>query len=497
LSALRLGTDLLNTNSVDPLKILSPPSLLELLEYLPWRIIATKEAYWQSALHRISQMLRNSGNLFHAEEGFDPHTHLVKARKCAVIDCTRLSTWLRGILANLIALRLLFPRITLRQVSSKTNFFYCIDESDDIISREACRIYLEGFNKSGVIEKRGREFGITNCFITTSAGRCDPIFSANASYYFVKNQSDPVSATSAAQTLLEPKSTQLISSLEPKEMVYKESMGKIPYAMLVNSDYIQPSDMLQPDKFDQLPFTPARSMNDIPGFKDRLDELIKKLKVVILRQDRTKSAISPLSQKERIFLDLMSLYEYEPLHRIFSRMGNLSPATQRNIIKKLKTKGLIDYDSIRTSKSYIRLGCLTEEGWTFLNKKSKYKPLRGKMIHTHICRWKQSFDLKNGAQESICEFPIPQTTGYSDVGSRFNSIIHCTEVIVECTSNICHHARDCFIKSKAVESLTFVTLLKSEHPKIRDMIMSDPELVFFINRINFMTVDQILKGLWL
>jgi hypothetical protein len=495
-SVLRLGTDLLNSNLALPLTIPSLPLVLELLEYLPWRIVATKEAYWQSVLHRISQMLRTSGNLLRAEAGFDPHTHLVAARKCAVIDCTGLSTWLRGILANLIALRLLFPRMTLRQVSSKTNFFYCIDESDDIISKEACRIYLEGFNKLGVIEKRGREFGITNCFITTSSGRCDPIFSANASYSIIKNQSDPVSAISAAQTLLEPNSTQLISSLSPSELVFKESMGKVAYAMLVNADYIQPSDMLRPDKFDQLPFSPARSMKDIPGFKDKVDELIDKLRIVILRQDHAKSAVSPLGKRERIFLDLMSLYEYEPLHRIFARMGNLSPATQRNTIKKLITKKMIISEDIRTSKSKIRLGCLTEAGWNFLNKKSKYKPLRGKIIHTHICRWKQSLDLKNGAQESICEFPIPNTTGFSDIGSKFNGQIRCTEVIVDCTSNICHHVRDCFVNSKSIESLTIVTLLKSEHSQIRDTIMSDPELVFFINRIKFMVVDEILRELW-
>jgi hypothetical protein len=495
-SVLRLGTDLLNSNPVVPLTIPSPPLVQELLEYLPWRLVATKEAYWQSTLQRTSQLLRTSKNLLSAEKGFDPHTHLVAARKCAVIDCADLSPWLKGILANLIALRLRFPRMAMRKVSAKTNFFYCIDESDDVISKEACSLYPEGYNELGGLQKLGREFGITLCFGANSLGRCSQFISSNASYHIILNQSDPLSAASAAQTLLSSQSTQLISSLEPGELVFKESMGKVPYAMLVKADYVQPSDMLRPDKFDQIQFSPARSMKDIPGFKDKVDELIDKLRIVILRQDRVKSAVSPLSKRERTFLDLMSLYEYEPLHRIFARMGSLSPATQRSIIKKLIIKKMIISEDIRTSKSKIRLGCLTEAGWNFLNKKSKYKPLRGKMIHTHICRWKQSLDLKNGAQESICEYPIPNTKGFSDIGSKFNGQIHCTEVIVDCSSNICHHARDCFINSKDIESLTIVTLLKSEHSKIRDTIMSDPELVFFINRIKFMTVDEILRGLW-
>jgi hypothetical protein len=177
-------------------------------------------------------------------------------------------------------------------------------------------------------------------------------------------------------------------------------------------------------------------------------------------------------------------------------MGNPSPATQLSIIKKLTVRDLITAKSIRTSKSYIRLGYLTEAGWAFLRKKPKHKPLRGGLVHTHICRWKQALDLKNGAEESICEFPIPGTRGSADVGSKFNGTWHCTEVIVDCDSNICDHARDCFVNSSDIESLTIVTLLKSEHHKIRDKIMSDAKLVFFINRIKFVAVDQIIRELW-
>jgi len=495
-SVLRLGTDLLNSNPVVPLTIPSPPLALELLQYLPWRLIATKEAYWQSVLHRFSQLLGTSGNLLRAEKGFDPHTHLVAPRKCAVIDCTGLSPWLRAILANLMALRLRFPRMTARKVSSETNFLYVIDESDDAVSKHACNLYPEGYNEIGSLLKQGREFGITVCLGMTSLGRCSQFISSNVSYNIILNQSDSASAIAAAQTLLAPHGIQLISSLEPGECVFKESMGKVPYGMLLKAHYIPPSEMLRPEKFDQLLFSPARSMKDIPGFKDKLDELIDKLRVVVLRQDRAKSATSPLSKNERTFLDLMSLYEYEPLYRIFARMGNLSPATQRSIIKKLIARKLINSEDIRTSKSNLRLGSLTDTGWDFLNKESKYKPLRGKMIHTHICRWKQALDLKNGAEESICEFSIPGTNGSADVGSKFKGVWHCTEVIVDCESNICDHVRDCFINSSDIESLTIVTLLKSEHKHIRDRIMSNSQLIFHINRIRWMVVDKIIRGLW-
>jgi len=110
---------------------------------------------------------------------------------------------------------------------------------------------------------------------------------------------------------------------------------------------------------------------------------------------------------------------------------------------------------------------------------------------------KRDLDLKKGADESIIEFPYPNSSGFGDVGSKFNGKWHCTEVVVNCTSNICDHVKSCFIDSAGqVESLTIVTLLKSQHKKILEKIMSVPELAFFINRINFMTLEQIIKELY-
>ncbi|MFH1613785.1 MAG: hypothetical protein ABIG61_01695 [Planctomycetota bacterium] len=123
--------------------------------------------------------------------------------------------------------------------------------------------------------------------------------------------------------------------------------------------------------------------------------------------------------------------------------------------------------------------------------------MRGDDIHNNIGFLKRDLDIKNGAEESICEFPYPNSPGFADLGSKFNGKWHCTEVVFNCTSNICTHATHCFINADGqVESLTIVTLLKSEHKKILGMVMSVPELVFFISRIKFMTLDEIIKGLY-
>jgi hypothetical protein len=193
----------------------------------------------------------------------------------------------------------------------------------------------------------------------------------------------------------------------------------------------------------------------------------------------------------------MSLNEYEPLSRLFGRMSNPSPATEQKIVKKLVKLKLIETTQIRTSKSFLRLGQLTEAGWDHLNAKSKFKPLRGGLVHTHVCRWKQALDIKLGCDESICEFQYPNSTGFCDVGTRVNVKLHCTEVVIDCDSNICDHVRSCFIDATGqIETLTIVTLLKSEHKKIKEMILSDPDIACFIDHTNLITVEDILKALY-
>ncbi len=123
--------------------------------------------------------------------------------------------------------------------------------------------------------------------------------------------------------------------------------------------------------------------------------------------------------------------------------------------------------------------------------------MRGETTHNNVCCLKRDLDLKKGAEKSKCELQYPNSSGFMDVGSYFNGKLHSTEVVIDCDSNICLHVRSCFIEAQGqVEELTVVTLLKSEHRKILETIMSDPELVFYINKIKFMTLEDILKALY-
>jgi len=123
--------------------------------------------------------------------------------------------------------------------------------------------------------------------------------------------------------------------------------------------------------------------------------------------------------------------------------------------------------------------------------------MHGGNIHNYTTYLLRDLHIKNGAEETIIEFPYPNSHGIADLGSKSKGKWHATEVAIDCKSNLIDHAKSCFIEASGqIETLTIVTLLKSEHKTILEKIMSVPELVFFINRINFMTLEDILEGLY-
>jgi len=476
------------------------PSLLlieQLLDALPTGLIARKDQYKQSAQQQIEHVRRNDNGLFTAAHGFDIVEHLVKPRVCAVIDCTLLSPLLARLLVNSLALQLLFVRISLRQVSQRTNFVLIIDEADPICSNEAAVAYPEGYSPLGQLVKQGRQFGVAVCLGMMEFARCSPFISSNAGYHLIFNQTDPRSAEESARTLMEPSARQLVASQDCGQFIFREAMGPVRYGMLAKADHVPASDLPRPDTFDRHDFTPPLGIADIPGFAERIEALRNEYKKTALRQSQTRNRKSSISitANERAFLDYLSLHECEPVHRVFARMGNPAPATQKRILDGLAQKELIWSEQIQTARAF-RIAGPTETGWKYLNKQSRFSPLRGGHVHTFVCRSVQALAIKRGCDGCRCECAYPDSSGIADVCTRIRCKLYYTEVVVDCDSNIDRHVRSCFLDSDKVESLTIVTLLKSEHEPLHSTILADAELVFCIGRILFVTVDQILKELY-
>ena len=143
----------------------------------------------------------------------------------------------------------------------------------------------------------------------------------------------------------------------------------MPYAVLGKADYVEPATMPRPDKFDIHPYTPPRGIDEIPGFRDKLRQFINKGKGVTLKSNKARSVKKSLNKNERAFLDYLSLKEYEPIHILFSRIGDISAGVQQQIIKKLEELTLIKTTpKIRTGRIFVRFASFTNEGRKYMNK---------------------------------------------------------------------------------------------------------------------------------
>ena len=200
-----------------------------------------------------------------------------------------------------------------------------------------------------------------------------------------------------------------------------------------------------------------------------------------------------LNKTEREFLDHMSLHPYEPLHAIFQRMGVSSPASEKQIIMKLSKLELILHEQIRFGSSFYRLGLIAEKGFKLLDKDANAWLGKGGVTHTHICRWIQSWGVKNGYEESIYEWLVPGTAHNCDAGLKHNDKYMAVEVVVRCRSNILDHIKVCF-ESGQVDSMMIVTCTITQANTIRNRIVSDSDVNQYLQKISFQTADVFMRS---
>ena len=486
-NVMRKSVECLNASS----KNISWPSLPLIHQFsklLPSHIVSGKPRYKQSFDHQLGNVLENTAQLFTAKEGFDVVKHLITPGRCAVIDCPNLHPSILIFFVNLLILQLMFSRVMLMQTSNSTNFVLVIDESDSLCSYETSRLFEGSYSPLAQLLKQGREFGIRVCLGMTNLGRCDPFITANAGELVFFQQQNTASVIEAAKALLQPDSQILLSSMKRGNAIFRESLGIVSYGMLLEADYVEPAKTGQPENFDVHPVTLAKDIKEYP----ELMAVVNQYKKTGYRKENEKDNII-LRADSREFLDYASLYEYEPVKYLFERMKVSSPCRQNAITKELQTKELIEAVLFRSKSSPVRLVEITSSGWEFLGKKSRYKKLRGKAVHTHGCRWIQFWFQRQGFKAQ-CEVQIGK--GFGDVVVEKEGKLIVYEVVVECSSNILKHIRDCFIESKKVFSLFIVTRTKTEWPGIEKIISKDTELSIFTTQIKFEVIDTFMKGLY-
>lgn len=486
----------LNPNP-SPDKPLVTPSLrliLSVLTHSPIDCWGAKTDYVRTLIQQLHALLQDAGDSIAAERGMEVNEDILNKGKHLVLDISDYNPpYLRYILTDLILMQILLYRIHNHLKTSRTRICVVIDEADFFAQQSAQMAYPDGLSPIMMWARLAREYGIQFVISVSAPQNLAPYLLTGATYLLAFNTVDGESMWHLKNTLsLERGTERLFPRLKAGQCIYREAQGPYPFPMLAQMDFIEPDHSSKSKPYDAIPFRLARDLDDLPEVQKALQERIAEQKKTTLRQTQRRQQHT-LTDNERTFLDRLSMNESDPVH---VHMGKLSPATQKNILKRLESLELIKTQQVRTSRSPIRFAGLTDKAWDHVNKPVPKHRLRGDPAHTCITRIKQRYDLDHGAEESTCEAQVPGSSGFTDVLSGRNGKYYCTEIVISCFTNVVSHARSCFLESNTIHMLTFVTCLKSDHDKIRDAICADTELMFFLNRIDFMTVDELLREVY-
>lgn len=455
-----------------------------------------KAEYVNTLTQALSTLLVDGEGLLDAENGFDANAVIAQGKHC-VIDIANLEPpYLRYIICDLIILQILLYRIHHHLKTKRTEVCITWDEGDMFALPSAQAVYPQSLSPITLLARLAREYGLQICLSVSALQNVAPYLLSGAECTIAMGCVDPMSISCAQSALgLERGTERMLLRLRPGQAIVRLADTPYPYPFLGQVHYIEPDHSAKGRPYDAIPWTKARGLDELPEVQQALEERIRQFSKARMR--RTNAAAVVLTKIERALLDYMSLREYEPLSVVFSCMGDVPAGTQTKVVAKLVRKKLIEADTVRLSKSAVRFGAITAQGWQYLGKMSRLPPLRGGIVHTSLCYGKRRLDRKNGCEESFCEHRLAGCTGFGDVVSFRNGACHVTEVVVDCVTNIVEHARDCFLRSTTpVATLTIVTLLKSEHERIREILRSASDLAAHLDRIAFTTAEEILKGLY-
>ena len=477
-----------------------PPSIeliLDCLNNAPAWCWGEKIDYISFLTQALRGLLVEGGETFDAETGFDA-TKYIKNRRHCILDtanCNPVSR--RYIIFDLILLQIIIYAIHNNLKTNRVRTCIAIDEADLLTRQEAQQVYEPDLSPLNMLARLAREYGIQLIIGVSGLQNVADYIRTGCDCFIIKKSTDSESMWIIENTLGIPHLERLLPALKEEQCIFRYASCSYPYPFLGKVNFIEPDHSQKTGEYDSVEFTKSRLLKDLPHIQKALQQRIEERSKDMLRKSKSKARKQSLSKNEITFLKFISIQEYKPLNLIFEEMGITSSGVQSTIIKKLTFQKYIEAETFRSESCWFRLGWLTDKGWQFNNDGSKYPSTRGELIHTSISYNIMFMGKKRGYEESVCEKQLMGTRGFCDVLHRIKGLLYVYEVIVGTDKNACKHARDAFIESsESVASLTFVTALKSEHKKIERIILSDPDLVFHINKIHFTTAAKIFKEVW-
>ena len=486
----------MNSTPVGPLLFPDWEAIYTAARFLPWKLVAWKEPYLYSLLSTLKDVIQASGELFCTFSGLDLERDIVQHRKCAVIDLANLAPpWLKYFVVDLLVAQLLLGRIERSHRTDTTEVMLFMDEGHELLSRHLDEQFAEGASIETRFLQTAREYGLAGVVGVQVPGKLSPLARVNFQYEIVGSFPDSDSAREAQRTLnlLHPEASQQFVALRPGQMIFRESQGSWPHAMLVDVDYVASNRMPPPQEYDSHPFIPSKPLDELPKVMDALDQLIAEHKNGQARRAREKRRedAQDLSDHARKLLDLWSLRPYTPVARLWDQLGKPAASVQASVREELERRGLAEFEEQRVGKRNLLFMELTDKGWRFLGKTPLKRKGRGGIAHRHYCHAILRYEKGLGNKARL-EARVPGTSHPADVAAWRRDGLHVYEVVSTQEANLGSHLHACFLQSDQVATAAIAAPLKRDLVGFERTLDGDLSLLPFRSRITFEPMEKYL-----
>jgi len=250
------------------------PLLLDIAKAGPLTLFATKPDYEKSYMQMLEQVAQE--DCFSTLNGLDLQRDIIDRQAHAVIDTCGLSPpWVNLLHSDTLVSQLIVGRQHAFRKQDRIDTFLICDEADTQVTARSELSFPEGsLIPTAQTEKQLREVGVAQGLALSALGPVSRQVVTNMVNIFLFRVGDADSLLEARRNLLlSPGAEAILPSLEDGECLLRTNNGW-PHAVLGKLDYVPPSRLSRPDRFDQHPFIPSRPLSDLPHVQAELKKLI-------------------------------------------------------------------------------------------------------------------------------------------------------------------------------------------------------------------------------
>jgi len=346
----------------------SPELIVDCLVNAPSNCWGEKLDYIAFLVQALQGYIVDGAGTFSAEKGFDVTALIEKGTHCVLDIANCEPAYRRYVIFDIILLQILLNAIHNHKKTNRVRICIVIDEADLFARPSAQEVYPDSLSPLTLMARLAREYGIQIIVSVSALQNVAPYIRTGCDCLIVHKSTDSESIWVIQNTLGIPHLEKLLPALKEGQVIFRYASCAYPYPFLGQVKLIEPDHSQKSKPYDSIPFTRPRRLKDLPHIQKALKDRINERQNTALRQSRAKKPVS-LSKTERAFLDNLSLKAYEPVHIIFSRIGDIPNGVQQQITKKLEKFSLIKVTpKIRTGKIYVRFASFTDVGIKFMNK---------------------------------------------------------------------------------------------------------------------------------